>query len=65
MRRPQDAAYEDDPDIDGTLDTLIANGEVARAPDWLRCLGSKWVLMIDENGVYHQSERTPQRSEPD
>ena len=51
-------AYEDDPDIDGTPDVLIANGKVAHAPDWLQCLGSKWVLMIDKNGVYHQSERT-------
>jgi len=50
-------AYEDDPDIDGNPDVLIANGKVTRAPDWLQCLGSKWVLMIDGDGVYHQSER--------
>jgi hypothetical protein len=50
-------AYENDPDIDGTPDVLLARGKVARAPEWLQCLGSKWVLMIDENGVYHQSEK--------
>jgi hypothetical protein len=58
-------AYEDDPDIDGTPDILIAKGKVAHAPDWLQCLGSKWVLMIDKDGVYHQSERTTLTSEPE
>src|SRR5258708_17018877 len=50
-------AYENDPDEDGKPDVLIANGKVAHAPDWLQCLGSKGVLMIDKNGVYHQAER--------
>jgi hypothetical protein len=58
-------AYEDDPDEHGNPDFLIANGKVARAPDWLQCLGSKWVLMIDENGVYHQSERTAEQPASD
>ena len=55
-------AYEDDPDVHGNPDTLIANGKVARAPDWMQCTGSKWVLMIDEKGVYHQSELNPRQT---
>lgn len=55
-------AFEDDPNVDGNSDTLVANGKVARAPDWLRCKGSKWVLLIDEKGVYHQSELNPPQS---
>jgi hypothetical protein len=29
---------------------------VERAPDWLACRGSKWVLRIDERGLRHESD---------
>jgi len=50
------AAYDDDTDEFGNRDNLIASGKVEPAPGWLRCNGSKWVLMIDENGVQHESD---------
>jgi len=62
-------AYEDDIDDDGNPDELFAEGTVERSPDWLACLGSKWILKIDENGVRHESDqRSPSlndKSEPD
>jgi hypothetical protein len=47
-----------DPDIDdeGNPADLVASGTVHPSPDWLQCRGSKWVLMIDEEGVYHESD---------
>jgi hypothetical protein len=50
------AAFEQDSDEDGNRDDLVASGVVRPAPDWLQCRGSKWVLMIDENGVNHESD---------
>ena len=49
-------AYDQDADENGNRDDLIANGIVEPSPDWLKCSGSKWVLRIDENGIYHESE---------
>jgi hypothetical protein len=49
-------AFDEDLDDQGNRDDLIAAGVVERAPDWLQCRGSKWVLLIDENGVRHESE---------
>jgi hypothetical protein len=49
-------AFEEDRDEHGNRDDLIASGVVERPPDWLQCRGSKWVLMIDEDGVRHESE---------
>jgi len=49
-------AFEPDPDEDGNPDTLIANGSVIQSPEWLRCLGSRWALQVDERGIYHESE---------
>ena len=60
---PNITAFDDDSDGEGNPDTLIANGKVARSPDWLQCFGSKWVLMIDERGVYHQSGIDPRQSD--
>ncbi|MDQ6787940.1 MAG: hypothetical protein M3033_14130 [Acidobacteriota bacterium] len=51
-------AFDEDLGDDGKRDDLIANGIVEPAPDWLKCDGSKWILRIDENGVYHQSDLT-------
>ena len=56
-------AYDEDLDDGGRRDDLIASGTVERAPDWLTCTGSRWVLKIDENGVRHESE-LPRKSEP-
>jgi hypothetical protein len=49
-------AYDADADEQGNRDDLIASGRVEPAPAWLRCNGWKWVLVIDENGVRHQSD---------
>lgn len=49
-------AFDEDADENGNPDDLIANGIVEPSPDWLKCGGSKWVLRIDENGVYHESD---------
>jgi hypothetical protein len=49
-------AFDEDSDENGDRDDLIAGGIVERPPDWLQNHGSKWVLRIDENGVYHESE---------
>jgi hypothetical protein len=47
--------FEED-EKDGKPDDLIASGTVQPSPQWLQCHGSKWALMIDENGVRHQSD---------
>lgn len=49
-------AFDEDLDEQGDRDDLVASGIVERSPDWLQCRGSRWVLMIDENGVRHESE---------
>lgn len=49
-------AFDEDRDEHGNRDDLIASGVVERSPDWLQCRGSKWVLMIDKDGVRHESE---------
>lgn len=54
-------AFDEDLDEFGNRDDLIACGYVQAAPDWLRCIGSKWILRIDDNGVHHESEM---RGEP-
>ncbi|MGA9544916.1 MAG: hypothetical protein WBQ85_15170 [Candidatus Sulfotelmatobacter sp.] len=41
---------------DGQRDDLIASGTVERAPEWLQCRGSRWVLRFDENGWRHESD---------
>ncbi len=50
-------AFDMDADENGKRDDLIASGTVESSPDWLKCNGSKWILRIDENGVYHESDR--------
>jgi hypothetical protein len=49
-------AFDEDADENGNRDDLIANGVVGRAPEWLQNHGSKWVLRIDEKGIYNESE---------
>ena len=49
-------AFDEDADENGNRDDLVAGGVVENAPDWLKEHGSKWVLRIDENGVYHESD---------
>jgi hypothetical protein len=51
-------AFMEDLDENGNRDDLIASGTVEPPPDWLRCRGSKWVLIVDENGVRHESDVT-------
>jgi hypothetical protein len=48
-------AFEEDIE-DGKPDELRASGRVEPSPEWLQCRGSKWVLVIDENGVRHASD---------
>jgi hypothetical protein len=49
-------AFDVDEDERGVRDDLIASGVVQPSPDWLKCQGSRWVLMIDELGVRHDSD---------
>jgi hypothetical protein len=49
-------AFDIDEDERGVRDDLIATGIVQPSPDWLQCRGSRWVLMIDEHGVRHESD---------
>lgn len=49
-------AFDDDVDEEGNPDDLIACGTVEQPPPELKCLGSRWVLRIDKNGVKHESE---------
>jgi hypothetical protein len=51
----QVTAYMEDEE-DGQRDDLIASGTVEPSPQSLRCLGSRWVLRIDEHGVRHESD---------
>ncbi len=44
-------ALEPDIEEDGTPSELFATGTIERAPDWLACRGSRWVLRIDSDGV--------------
>jgi hypothetical protein len=54
-------AFDVDEDEQGNRDDLIATGIVAPSPDWLQCRGSRWVLMIDNYGVRHESDLLKQR----
>ena len=49
-------AYDEDADEHGERDDICASGTVEPAPDGLRRHGSRWVLRIDENGVWHESD---------
>jgi hypothetical protein len=49
-------AYDEDTDDNGKPDRLMAQGLVEPAPEWLQCNGSKWVLKINSNGVFHESD---------
>jgi hypothetical protein len=53
-------AFDEDFDENGNRDDLIASGVAEHSPEWLQCHGSKWILRIDENGVYHQTEKLAQ-----
>jgi len=52
----QVTAYMEDFDDAGNRDDLTASGIVEPSPEWLQQHGSKWVLVVDQNGVRHQSE---------
>jgi len=58
------SAFDDDSDDEGRPDRLIASGLVERPPPWLTHTPSRWVLLIDENGVRHQSEITAANEGP-
>ena len=49
-------AYDEDADERGVRDDLCASGTVEPAPDWLRQHGSRWILRVDEKGVWHESD---------
>lgn len=44
-------ALEPDTEEDGTPSELHATWTIERAPDWLECRGSRWVLRLDSHGV--------------
>ena len=48
--------YDDDSDINGNVDNLIAEGVVERnvATGW--AIAAKWCCRIDGNGIRHESE---------
>lgn len=49
-------AFEIDSDENGQRNDLLAHGVVESSPEWLKCNGSKWILRIDESGVFHESD---------
>jgi hypothetical protein len=49
-------AYEEDSDERGERDDLCAGGTIEPAPDWLRQHGSRWILRVDEKGLWHESD---------
>jgi hypothetical protein len=49
-------AFDEDADDKGNRDDIVASGIVEPSPESLRCLGSRWVLRIDQNGVRHESD---------
>jgi hypothetical protein len=49
-------AFDEDADEHGSRDDLIASVVVEPSPESLRCLGSRWVLRIDQMGVRHESD---------
>lgn len=49
-------AFDEDADEHGDRDDLVASGAVEPSPEWLRSHGSRWVLVIDEHGVRHESD---------
>lgn len=49
-------AFDEDTDEEGNPDRLIATGTVARPPAWLQHRGSRWVLVLDDRGVRHESD---------
>jgi hypothetical protein len=49
-------AFDEDADANGNPDNIIATGTVARPRDWLTHTGSHWVLIIDADGVRHESD---------
>ena len=49
-------AFDEDMDEEGNPDRLIATGTVARPPDWLQHSGSRWVLVLDDRDVRHESD---------
>lgn len=49
-------AFDEDADEHGNRDDLVASGTVEPSPESIRCLGSRWVLRIDGNGVRHESD---------
>jgi hypothetical protein len=49
-------AFDEDCDDNGNRDDLVATGMVEPSPDWLACRGSRWALMINQDGMRHESE---------
>lgn len=49
-------AFDEDGDEHGNRDDIIASGTVEPSPESLRCLGSRWILRIDRNGLRHESD---------
>jgi hypothetical protein len=49
-------AFDDDVDEHGNPDKLLATGVVEKSPNWLACSGSRWVLRLDENGWFNESD---------
>ena len=56
-------AFDLDANDEGKSDKIIATGIVARPPEWLTHKGSRWVLLIEERGVRHESDEKADNSE--
>ena len=48
--------FDEDADEHGNRDDLVASGIVEPSPEELSCLGSRWILQIDRDGVIHESD---------
>jgi len=54
------AAIAIEPDVeDGVPCELFATGTIERAPDWLACRGSRWVLRLEPKGVRSRPRSSP------
>ena len=49
-------AFQEDGDENGNRDDILATGTVEPSPDWLQCVGSRWILRIDGDGIRWESD---------
>lgn len=53
------SVYDDDVDANGNQDNLLADGIVERNTFGGWTSAAKWLCRINENGIYHESDKSP------